>query len=177
MRIGGGRHYDYIAYVMTLSDVAKSEKLDFIAHMLYVTALFVCRLSGLAFYLRLVGRHPRIQLFIHCATAFIVAGYLAQFFLLLLHCIPITGLWPYPFQVSTAGLRENCLPWGTVYGVIAGVSLGCDIAMLGIPATLIARLHASRKRKIQLSFMLFPGILSVYPSSSVFILDVEELPS
>lgn len=57
-------------------------------------------------------------------------------------------------------MREICLPWGTVYGVIAGISLGCDIAMLGIPATLIARLQASRKRKIQLSFVLFPSLIT-----------------
>lgn len=178
MNLGMGRHYKYIAYVMPLSTVGKTEKLDFVAHILYVTALFVCRLSGLAFYSRIAGRHPRIHLSIRCAAVFIIAGYLPQFFLLLLHCRPITGLWPYPFQTTTLGLHEKCLRWGTVYGVNAGISLACDISMLVIPAILITRLQASRKKKIQLSFVLFPGVLLVYPLLILqFILHLQKLSS
>ncbi|KAK5220288.1 hypothetical protein LTR47_011261, partial [Exophiala xenobiotica] len=45
IKLGSGRHYDYIQYVMPLSRVKVTETLDFAAHIIYTTALFACRFS------------------------------------------------------------------------------------------------------------------------------------
>lgn len=47
--LGTGRHLEYIEYVLTPSQTEKREVLDFSAHLIYTTALLVCRLSGLDF--------------------------------------------------------------------------------------------------------------------------------
>ncbi|KIN03282.1 hypothetical protein OIDMADRAFT_178902 [Oidiodendron maius Zn] len=60
--LGTGRHLQYIEYVLTPSQTEKSEVLNFSAHLIYTTALFVCRLSGLAFYRRLCELHETLEL-------------------------------------------------------------------------------------------------------------------
>jgi hypothetical protein len=84
-----------IEYVLARSQTKKSEVLDFSAHLIYTTALFVCRLSGLAFYRRLCKLHDRLYMAIKCALLAHIAAYLPQVFLIILHCKPVTGLWPY----------------------------------------------------------------------------------
>jgi hypothetical protein len=155
--LGSGRHMDYIQYVLSLSQVNETEILDFTVHILYTTALFLCRLSGLAFYHRLASHHERISLVIKISASFLVIVYLAQFFLLLFHCYPVTGLWPYGWQPEVNDY--TCITWGDVYSVNSGLSLACDLMMLIIPSRLIHTLHVSKKKKLQLSLLLFPGVL------------------
>ncbi|GLA09983.1 hypothetical protein AnigIFM60653_001122 [Aspergillus niger] len=108
--MGRGRHIEYIQYVLSLPSINETERYDFVMHILYTTALFVCRLSGLAFYQRLASRHPKISLAIKLSAGFLLASFLAQFFLLLFHCLPVTGLWPYPWQpLELAKARPS--PW------------------------------------------------------------------
>ncbi|RAH48717.1 uncharacterized protein BO95DRAFT_450962 [Aspergillus brunneoviolaceus CBS 621.78] len=155
--LGSGRHIEYIEYVLSLSQVKETEVLDFVMHILYTTALFICRLSGLAFYHRLAARHDKLSLAIKLASIFLVLAFLTQFFLLLFHCLPITGLWPYEWQAGAS--KFKCLSWGDVYSVNSGLSLVCDLIMLVLPSMLIYMLHVSRQRKFQLSLIMFPGVL------------------
>ncbi|KAF7595632.1 hypothetical protein BBP40_005380 [Aspergillus hancockii] len=163
INMGSGRHMDYIQYVLAMPTVRQTEILDFVAHVLYTTALFFCRLSGLAFYHRLAARSSKLYLAIKIATGFLVAAYLPQLFLLIFHCRPVTGLWPYPWQSEP--IRYSCLTWGLVYSVNSGVSLTCDVLMFIIPAILIKELHVSLKRKAQLSLVMFPGVLVIVISA------------
>lgn len=158
--LGSGRHIEYIQYVLPLPQVNETEVLDFVMHVLYTTALFVCRLSGLAFYQRLASHHHTISLAIKVSAGFLLVAYLAQFFLLLFHCVPVTGLWPYAWQLEINDF--TCITWGEVYSVNSGLSLTCDLMMLIIPSMLIYMLQVSTKRKFQLSLILFPGVLSVF---------------
>jgi hypothetical protein len=144
-----------------MTTVHETEVLDFVAHILYTTALFICRLSGLAFYYRLSARSSKLHLAIIVAVPLLLAAYLPQFFLLLFHCRPVTGLWPYGWQHETTDYK--CLSWGLVYSVNSGVSLACDVLMFIIPAILIKQLHISREKKIKLSLVMFPGVLFVHP--------------
>ena len=148
---------EYIQYVLSMSTVRETEVLDFVAHVLYTTALFFCRLSGLAFYHRLAARSGKLHLAIQIAAVFLFAAYLPQLFLLIFHCRPVTGLWPYPWQHEP--VQYTCLSWGLVYSVNSGVSLTCDVLMFIIPTILIKNLHVSMKRKAQLSLVMFPGVL------------------
>ncbi|PYH94309.1 hypothetical protein BO71DRAFT_483894 [Aspergillus ellipticus CBS 707.79] len=161
--LGSGRHIEYIEYVLSLVQVGETEVYDFVMHVLYTTALFTCRLSGLAFYQRLASCHRKISLAIKCSAVFLVAAYLAQFFLLLFHCLPVTGLWPYAWQPQIN--EYQCITWGDVYVANSVLSLVCDLIMLTLPSMLIYTLHVSRKKKLELFLILFPGVLVLVISS------------
>lgn len=163
IELGSGRHMDYIQYVLAMPTVRQTQVLDFVAHVLYTTALFFCRLSGLAFYHRLAARSSKLHLSIKIAAGFLLAAYLPQLFLLIFHCRPVTGLWPYPWQEEP--ISYTCLTWGLVYSVNSAVSLTCDVLMFIIPAILIKELHVSLKRKAQLSLVMFPGVLVIVISA------------
>ncbi|KAK5089706.1 hypothetical protein LTR70_007558 [Exophiala xenobiotica] len=137
--IGSGRHYAYIQYVMPRAVVDASEVYDFAAHIIYTTSLLVCRLSGLALYYILVKQHHTYVLALRMIAAFIIMSYLPQLFLLIFHCLPVTGLWPYNWQLPAANEYKR-LAWGIVYSVNTAVSLCNDFLLYGIPAVMIWRL-------------------------------------
>jgi hypothetical protein len=157
MKLGTGRHLEYIEYVLTAGQTEKSEVLDFSAHLIYTTALFVCRLSGLAFYRRLCKLHDRLLLAIKCALLVHIAAYLPQMFLIIFHCKPVTGLWPYSWEVGSAD--NVCLSWGLVYAVNSCLSLLCDILMFAIPVGLIRTISLPFSGKLRLYLILLPGVL------------------
>ncbi|KAJ5807364.1 hypothetical protein N7447_010820 [Penicillium robsamsonii] len=159
INLGSGRHIEYIQYVLSPDTVRDTEVLDFVAHILYTTALFLCRLSGLAFYYRLTARSTKLHLSIIIAAPLLLAAYLPQLLLLIFHCQPVTGLWPYEWQVEPKTYK--CLSWGLVYSVNSGLSLACDLLMFAIPAALIKGLHVSLQKKIKLSLVMFPGVLVI----------------
>ncbi|KAJ5757731.1 uncharacterized protein N7511_006425 [Penicillium nucicola] len=163
INLGSGRHIEYIQYVLSMPTVRQTEVLDFVAHVLYTTALFLCRLSGLAFYYRLTARSTKLHMSILIAGPLLFAAYLPQLFLLIFHCRPVTGLWPYEWQ--TEPVTYNCLTWGLVYSVNSGLSLACDILMFAIPAFLIKELHVSLEKKIKLSVVMFPGVFVIVISA------------
>jgi len=77
----------------------------------------------------------------------------------LFHCLPVTGLWPYAWQKEINDYK--CITWGIVYSVNSSLSLVCDLIIFAIPAVIIKNLHINRRRKIQLSFVLLPGVLVI----------------
>ncbi|GES63824.1 hypothetical protein ATEIFO6365_0007051100 [Aspergillus terreus] len=163
INMGSGRHIEYIQYVLPLPTVRETEVVDFVAHILYTTALFLCRLSGLAFYFRISARSSKLRIGIITVAGLITAAYLPQVFLLILHCNPVTGLWPYPWQVEP--INYQCLSWGLVYSVNSGVSLACDVMMFIIPGILIKELHVPLEKKIKLSIVMFPGVFVIVISA------------
>ncbi|KAL0934102.1 integral membrane protein pth11-like protein [Colletotrichum truncatum] len=168
INIGSGRHFEYIQYVMTQDTLEETEILDFAAHLIYTTALLFCRYSGLAFYYRVCGIHDSFLKSIKWLAGFIFAGYLTQMLLIVFHCLPVTGLWPYEWQ--TQFNQYKCLPWGFVYGINSAVSLLCDFVLFGIPIAMLRMLEMTRKRKIQLACILLPGTLVVAISVARLIL-------
>ena len=116
-------------------------------------------MSGLAFYARVIGRHNKLTWSIRVAAGFFVAAYLPQLFLIVFHCLPVTGLWPYAFQAEVD--RYKCLQWGAVYVTNSVVSVVCDLVLFVIPVAIISALRMSIRRKIQLSLVLMPGLLVI----------------
>ncbi|KAF3403257.1 hypothetical protein DPV78_004764 [Talaromyces pinophilus] len=156
---GNGRRSAYVNYVMSLDEdrMDYGELLDIIMHFLYIIALFICRLSGLAFYSRLSDAHAKLYNSIRVCTIVFILFFLAQFFLLLLHCIPVTGVWPYSWQADYHAYK--CMTWGAVYITISCLSFTCDVVMFVIPSMLIHLLHVPLRRKLELAFVMFPGVL------------------
>lgn len=141
-----------------------TEILDFAAHIIYTTALLICRLSGLAFYYRIAGRHPKLRWCIRGAAVFMIIAYLPQLLLIVFHCLPVTGLWPYSFQPSADS--EKCLEWGVVYVTNTVISLVCDGILLAIPAAILKLLKVSLRRKLLLACVLMPGLLVIALSTT-----------
>ncbi|KAK1546171.1 hypothetical protein CPAR01_00138 [Colletotrichum paranaense] len=168
INIGSGRHFEFIQFVMTQDILEETEILDFTAHLIYTSALFVCRFSGLAFYYRVCGVHSRFLLAIKGAGLFLIAGYITQMLLIIFHCLPVTAIWPYEWQSQFN--QYKCLPWGFVYGINSAVSLLCDFVLFGIPVAMLWMLEMTRKRKIQLACILLPGIFVVAISIARLIL-------
>ncbi|OKL55375.1 hypothetical protein UA08_09380 [Talaromyces atroroseus] len=149
----------YVEYVMSLNNARTDhgEELDIILHFLYIVALFTCRMSGLAFYSRLSDAHVKLYITLRVCWVIFVVLFLAQFFLLLFHCIPVTGKWPYSWQPDF--IQYKCISWGAVYITISCLSFVCDIIMFVIPTMLIHLLHVPWRRKLGLAFVMFPGVL------------------
>ncbi|OAA69678.1 hypothetical protein ISF_02948 [Cordyceps fumosorosea ARSEF 2679] len=168
IRLGSGRHFAYIQYILDNDTMLLTQLLDFIAHIIYTVALLLCRVSGLAFYWRLCKMHSRFKLVIQVVFGVLIAGFLPQVLLIVFHCRPVTGWWPYDFQPEFD--RFVCLQWGLVYSVNSAVSLLCDLLIFGIPIAMLWTLEMSRKKKIQLGSILLPGILVIAISITRLIL-------
>ncbi|CRG89072.1 hypothetical protein PISL3812_06107 [Talaromyces islandicus] len=156
---GTGRRSAYVHYVMSLDNerTNRSELDDLVLHFLYTIALFTCRLSGLAFYTRLSQAHDHLFRAIKICAGIFVAVFIVQFLLLLLHCLPVTGIWPYSWQPEYHKYR--CITWGGVYITNSALSFLCDVIMFVIPSMLIHLLHVPLKRKMGLAMVMFPGVL------------------
>ncbi|TGZ79813.1 hypothetical protein EX30DRAFT_308504 [Ascodesmis nigricans] len=155
---GSGRH---MAYVRLLPNDIQllTQELDFYAHIIYAAQLYTCRLSGLAFYRRLSQRHNKLLLAITAGTVFITAAFLPQIFLIVFHCSPVTALWPYTWQPEFE--RYTCMQWGIVYATNSAISVGGDLVVFAIPIAIIAVLKADRKKKMKLSAILLPGVVTI----------------
>jgi len=149
----------YIEYILSNSTINKTEVLDFAAHIIYTTALVICRLSGLAFYARIADRQQKLTYAIRAAAVFIIAAYLPQVFLIIFHCLPVTGLWQYSFQPGVD--KYTCLQWGTVYVTNSAISVVCDLILFSLPIAIITSLRVSLERKLKLSAILMPGLLVI----------------
>ncbi|KAI7764413.1 hypothetical protein LZL87_003618 [Fusarium oxysporum] len=171
IQLGSGRHFDYIQYVLDMPTIEYTEVLDFGAHIVYTVALLFCRMSGLAFYHRLCAVHDRLRLSIKIVLGILIAGFLPQVFLIVFHCTPVTGLWPYEWQPDFD--KYTCLQWGLVYSVNSSVSLVCDLLLFGIPIVMLRVLEMPRKRKIQLGCILLPGIsvIAISITRLVFVIE------
>jgi RsiW-degrading membrane proteinase PrsW (M82 family) len=154
--LGSGRHFAFIQYVLDIPTILHTQVLDFAAHIIYTSALLLCRMSGLAFYYRLCSLHNGFRIAIQVVFGVLVAAFLPQLFLLIFHCRPVTGYWPYGWEPIANDY--SCLQWGVVYCVNSSVSLLCDFLLFGIPVAMLRILEMSRKRKVQLGCILLPGI-------------------
>ncbi|KAN0062779.1 hypothetical protein ACQY0O_004974 [Thecaphora frezii] len=170
--IGSGRHIEYIQYVMTQEVNSLSERLDFYAHILYTAALWIGRLSGLAFYRRLCRDLPHLNLALYSTTAFVSAGFIVQTLLIILHCLPVTDLWPYVWQPEVR--NYTCMLWQAVYMTNSVVSLASDFLIFTIPAWIVHSLRGSQSGvRMKLILILCPGIVTTLISIARLLMVIE----
>ncbi|KAK3070041.1 hypothetical protein LTR53_011135 [Teratosphaeriaceae sp. CCFEE 6253] len=165
LALGEGRHIYWIVLqgLIDVNVVAKQEIMDFALHLVYNTALFCCRLSALAFFQRLSGGQKGVRMMVYVGYGVITAMYLPQMFTLILHCHPVTALWPYDFQVESS--QYTCMSWGLVYLVNGCLSLASDLMLFAIPARLISAINTDKATKAKLALILYPGVLVVAVSA------------
>lgn len=121
--------------------------------LIYTTALWLCRISGLAFYSRLCKDVTRFRMHMWLASIFVTAVFITQFLILALQCIPIQALWhDGPGQCMTT--RASFISTGAM-------TITCDSIILLIPVRIIWDLKMNRRRKSLLAGTLLVGVLYV----------------
>ncbi|KAF5121148.1 hypothetical protein E5D57_013484 [Metarhizium anisopliae] len=157
--MGAGQNPMWMYFMMDDETYAQIQALDTIAHLIYSTALVLCRISGIAFYWRLCYMDKKFLLAIKGITAIIIAGYVAQICLLVFHCLPVSLLWI--FYTEEEYNKHSCIHWFQAYSIISSISLASDFLLFGIPAVMLKGLKLARKQKLQLAGILLPGILVI----------------
>ncbi|KAL2807761.1 hypothetical protein BJX63DRAFT_436752 [Aspergillus granulosus] len=123
--------------------------------LIYMFNLYICRLSGLAFYARL-NSMPRYVLYLRLSFAFITAVYIAQTLIIALQCIPLSALWN--------AAEGRCISTMVVNIVTATMTIVCDSIVLLLPVNIIWTLKAKLARKIALAIVLCFGVFAVITS-------------
>ncbi|KAL2846405.1 hypothetical protein BJY01DRAFT_247311 [Aspergillus pseudoustus] len=124
--------------------------------LIYMFNLYICRLSGLAFYARL-NSMPRYVFYLRLSFAFITAVYVAQTLIIALQCIPLSTLW-------TRDPRGKCISTMVVNIVTATMTIICDSIILLLPINIIWTVRAKLARKIALAIVLCFGVFAVVTS-------------
>ncbi|KAK8923386.1 hypothetical protein VCV18_007449 [Metarhizium anisopliae] len=102
--MGAGQNPMWMYFMMDDETYTQIQALDTIAHLIYSTALVLCRISGIAFYWRLCYMDKKFLLAIKCIAAIILAGYVAQICLLIFHCLPVSMVWVFYTKEDVIGL-------------------------------------------------------------------------
>ncbi|KAL4887260.1 hypothetical protein BJY04DRAFT_212304 [Aspergillus karnatakaensis] len=123
--------------------------------LIYMLNLYICRLSGLAFYARL-NNMPRYVFYLRLSLGFITAVYIAQTLIIALQCIPLATLW--------GGATGKCISTMVVNIVTATMTIVCDSIVLLLPVNIIWSLKAKVARKVALGVVLCFGVFAVVAS-------------
>jgi hypothetical protein len=116
------------------------------AQLVYTFNLWLCRISGLAFYARL-NPMPRFRI----SFAFVTAVYVAQTLIIALQCVPLAAL--------RGGAEGKCMGSKTVFISTSRLTIVCDSLVLLLPMNIIFSLHAKFMRKLALGLVLCVGVL------------------
>jgi hypothetical protein len=118
--------------------------------MVYMFNLWLCRVSGLAFYARL-NPMPQFILYLRLSFAFITAVYIAQTLIIALQCIPLAALW--------GAAEGKCMGSKIVFISTGALTIACDSLILLLPLKIVMSLQAKLARKLALLGVLCFGIL------------------
>ncbi|KAJ5646517.1 hypothetical protein N7490_002889 [Penicillium lividum] len=150
VRHGAGEHLQ--ALVMDPEKMVKMYKWLVAAQMIYFASLWICRVSGLAFYARL-NPMPRFTLYMRLALAFVTAVWLAQSLIIGLQCIPIQALWD-------TSIKGKCLTSTQVFISTSVMTIICDSLILILPVKIVLKLQVNLAKKITLLFVFCFGIFT-----------------
>lgn len=148
IRYGSGQHL--AALMSNPETLVYMYKWLVAAQIVYVFNLWLCRISGLAFFARL-NPMPRFILYLRISFAFVTAVYVAQTLIIALQCIPLAALW--------GGAEGKCLGSETVFISTSVLTIICDSLVLLLPVNIVFTLQANLPRKIALLLVLCFGVL------------------
>ncbi|KAJ5759130.1 hypothetical protein N7520_006286 [Penicillium odoratum] len=154
VRHGAGEHLQ--ALVNHPEKMVKMYKWLVAAQMIYFASLWICRVSGLAFYARL-NPMPRFTLYMRLALAFVTAVWVAQSLIIGLQCIPIQALWD-------TSVKGKCLTSTQVFISTSVMTIICDSLILILPVKIVLKLQVNLARKISLLFIFCFGIFAIVTS-------------
>lgn len=148
LRYGSGRHL--AALVSHPEELVKMYKWLVATQMVYMFNLWLCRVSGLAFYARL-NPMPRFILYLRLSFGFVTAVYVAQTLIIALQCVPLAALW--------GAVEGKCMGSGITFISTGALTIVCDSLILLLPVKIVLSLQAKLARKLALLGILCFGIL------------------
>ncbi|KAJ5363528.1 uncharacterized protein N7496_009241 [Penicillium cataractarum] len=154
VRYGAGEHL--MALVSNPAKMVKMYKWLVAAQMVYFATLWLCRVSGLAFFARL-NPMPRFKLYIRLAFAFVTAVWISQVLIIGLQCIPLQALWD-------SSIKGTCMGSTQVFLATSVMTIICDSLILVLPIKIVWKLQVSLGRKITLLLIFCFGIFAIVTS-------------
>ncbi|KAF2492600.1 hypothetical protein BU16DRAFT_466045 [Lophium mytilinum] len=150
-RLGFGRDMWGIAP----DHITSSLKWLYVAYFMYMLAECLCQLSILAFCLRIMI-DPKSRL-----AAWILVGLVTGFgigntFSMIFQCNPIPFFWNGWRGEMAGSCPVNVRLFGFVRG---GIEIFLDLAILSLPLPMLAKLHMSRKKRLQIMSMFCVGFV------------------
>ncbi|KAL3481253.1 hypothetical protein BJX99DRAFT_243869 [Aspergillus californicus] len=149
LHYGSGRHL--AALVSTPETLVNMYKWLVTTQAVYMFNLWLCRVSGLAFYARL-NPMPQFMLYLRLSFAFVSAVLVAQELIIGLQCIPLSALWD--------GGEGRCMGSKTVFVSTGALTIACDSLILLLPVQIVMSLQVKMARKVALLGVLCFGILT-----------------
>ncbi|KAL2794546.1 hypothetical protein BJX66DRAFT_337697 [Aspergillus keveii] len=154
LKYGAGRHLP--ALLRTPETLVHMYKWLVTTQMVYMFNLWLCRVSGLAFYARLNPMPPFI-LYLRLSFAFVTAVWVAQTLIIALQCIPLAALWDQTIEGRCMGSR-------IVFVSTGALTIVCDSLILLLPVKIVLGLQAKMARKLALLAILCFGVFAVATS-------------
>ncbi|EED11730.1 conserved hypothetical protein [Talaromyces stipitatus ATCC 10500] len=148
LRYGAGLHIASLS----ASDVPYLYKWLVSAQLAYMLALWLCRLSGIAFYQRLNPRTGPYSLILKLSIAFVTSIFITQTLIIALQCIPLSALW--------GATKGKCIGSKAVFYSTASMTIICDSLILLLPIYIIFTIQANLTRKVALASVMCFGIFT-----------------
>ncbi|KAJ5633695.1 hypothetical protein N7528_001537 [Penicillium herquei] len=150
VRYGAGQHL--MDLISNPAEMVLMYKWLVTAQMIYFTTLWVCRVSGLAFYSRL-NPMPQFQLWMRLSFGFVTAVWITQSLIIGLQCIPLQALWD-------SSIKGKCMTSTDVFISTSVLTIVCDSLILLLPLNIVNKLQVNTARKISLLFVFCFGIFT-----------------
>ncbi|KAL3460107.1 hypothetical protein BJX64DRAFT_290592 [Aspergillus heterothallicus] len=153
LKYGAGRHLP--ALLSTPETLVHMYKWLVTTQIVYMFNLWLCRVSGLAFYARLNPMPPFI-LYLRLSFAFVTAVWVAQTLIIALQCVPLAALW--------GEVEGKCMGSRIVFVSTGALTIACDSLILLLPIKMVLGLQAKIARKLALLAILCFGVFAVATS-------------
>src|SRR4051794_37168180 len=111
----------------------------YVTYLSYQEAEFLCQLSILAFYLRIMT-DPNTRKIVYGLILFVIGFGLANTFTMVLQCNPIHFFWDGWRGETEGACTIDIRTWGLTRG---GIEICLDIAIITVPLPMLSKLQMS----------------------------------
>ncbi|PVH93487.1 hypothetical protein DM02DRAFT_695875, partial [Periconia macrospinosa] len=136
-------------------NLTASFKWMYVTYLSYQEAEFLCQLSILAFYLRIMT-DPNTRKIVYGLILFVIGFGLANTFTMVLQCNPIHFFWDGWRGEMERACTIDIRTWGLTRG---GIEICLDIAIITVPLPMLSRLQMSFRKKVQVMSMFCVGFM------------------
>ncbi|KAL4796253.1 hypothetical protein BDV19DRAFT_361281 [Aspergillus venezuelensis] len=151
LRNGAGKHLPSLSP----DSLVRMYKWLVTTQMVYMFNLWLCRVSGLAFYARL-NPMPQFILYLRLSLAFVTLVWVIQALIIGLQCVPLAALW--------GEVEGWCMGSGATFVSTGALTIVCDSLVLLLPVKIVLSLQATVARKVALLGVLCFGVFAIVTS-------------
>ncbi|KKK19860.1 hypothetical protein P175DRAFT_0532610 [Aspergillus ochraceoroseus IBT 24754] len=152
-KYGAGRHREALIENPTI--MVNMYKWLVTAQLVYMLNLWICRMSGIAFYVR-VNRMPRFKLYLRISYGFVTGAFVTQILIIALQCMPLAALW--------GEAEGQCMGSDIRYISTSVPTFLCDLLVILLPVNIILKIKDKMTRSIALGFVLYFGTFVIVTS-------------